>query len=456
MTAVPRVVIAAPSSGHGKTAVAVGLLAALRARGLTTAGFKIGPDHVDAAYLGLAAGRPGRNLDPRMVGAAKVGPLFSYGAAGADLAVIEGTMGLYDGLAGKHEAESTAQIAGLLRAPVVLVVDVAAMGASVAALAHGFRAYDELIWLGGVILNRVASDRHEDLLRESLDEIGIPVLGALRQRELPRSGLPARAEGVVPVVHHTVAATRAVRHLGEAITGSVDLDRVLALARSAPRLVADVWTPPTSIPATRPVIAVAGSTRCSYGYAETGELLTAAGAEVVAFDPLRDERLPEDATGLVVGGALPEGYLDELAANVALAAAVREFAAGGGPIVAEGTALSWMAREFDGRPMCGVLDVVGQTGEHPVVGYREATAQTDGPHLVAGTSVVGHKAHRGQVTPRVGQHPAWSWPGGRPEGFVRDGIHASYLCLHWAAQPDLASRFVTASGGDETTLRLVS
>jgi cobyrinic acid a,c-diamide synthase len=457
MTAVPRVVIAAPSSGHGKTAISVGLLAALRARGLATAGFKIGPDHVDSAYLGLAAGRPGRNLDPRLVGAAQIGPLFSYGSAGADVAVVEGTMGLYDGLAGRTEAESTAQIAGLLRAPVVLVVDVAAMGQSVAALTHGFRAYDELLWLGGVILNRVASDRHEDLLRESLDEIGVPVLGAIRQRELPRSGLPPRVDGVIPVVHHTVAATRAVRNLGEVVAGAVDLDRLLALARSAPRLVADVWTlPGVAVPATRPVIAVAGSARCSYGYAEAGELLAAAGAEVVTVDPLRDETLPEDATGLVIGGGLPEAALDELAANVSLAAAVRQFAASGRPVVAEGTGLSWLASEFDGRPMCGVLDITGRTGDHMIVGYREATVRTAGPHLTLGASIVGHKQHRGAVTPRAGQHPAWAWPGGQPEGFVRGGVHASYLCLHWAAQPDMAGRLVSAAGGAESTLRLVS
>src|SRR6266536_2316996 len=457
MTAVPRVVIAAPSSGHGKTAVAVGLLAAFRQRGLTPAGFKIGPDYVDAAYLGLAAGRPGRNLDPRLVGAARVGPLFSYGSAGADIAVVEGTMGLYDGLAGRQDAESTAQIAGLLRAPVILVVDVAAMGQSVAALTHGFRAYDELLWLGGVILNRVASDRHETLLRESLDEIGVPVLGALRQRELPRSGLPARTEGVVPLVHHSIAATGAVRRLGEVIAGSVDIDRLLALARSAPRLVAEVWSPAIGAgPGPRPVIAVAGTARCSDGYPEAGELLIAVGAEVVTVDPLRDERLPEDTTALVVGGALPEGYLDELAANTALARAVRELAASGRPIVAEGAGLAWLVRDFDGQPMCGVLDASGRTGDYPVVGYREATVRTVSPHLSLGTAIVGHKHHHGVVSPRAGERPAWSWPGGQPEGFVSGGIHASYLCLHWAAQPDMAGKLVSAAAGEENTLRLVS
>ncbi|MBO0871492.1 MAG: cobyrinic acid a,c-diamide synthase, partial [Micromonosporaceae bacterium] len=179
MPAIPRIVIAAPSSGHGKSAVAIGLLAAMRARGLRTAGFKIGPDYVDAAYLGMAADRPARNLDPRMTGSATVGPLFVHGATGAEVAVVEGTMGLYDGLTGRTDVESTAQIAGLLRAPVVMVIDVAAMGQSVAALVHGFRAYDEMLWLGGVILNRVVSQRHEQLLRESLADLAVPVLGAL-------------------------------------------------------------------------------------------------------------------------------------------------------------------------------------------------------------------------------------------------------------------------------------
>ena len=454
MTAVPRVVIAAPSSGHGKTAIAVGLLAALRERGLRPAGFKIGPDYVDAAYLGLAADRPGRNLDPRLVGAAAVGPLFSYGSAGSDVAIIEGTMGLYDGLAGRADAESTAQIAGLLRSPVILVVDVAAMGQSVAALTHGFRAYDELLWLGGVILNRVVSDRHEELLRESLDDIGVAVLGSIRQRELPRGVLPGRAEGVLPVVHHTIAATRGVRRLGEVIAGAVDLDRVLTLARSAPRLVAEVWTPPVGLEeGPRPVVAVAGGTRCSYGYAETAELLMAAGAEVVAVDPLRDERLPEDATALIVGGGLPEGYLDDLSANVPLALAVKTLAAAGRPIIAEGAGLAWLAREYDGRPMCGVLDIAGRTGEYLIVGYRDATVRSVSPHLPVGSSAVGHKQHRGLVSPRSGERAAWVWPGGQPEGFVSGGVHASYLCLHWAAKPEIAGRLVSAALGGESVLK---
>jgi cobyrinic acid a,c-diamide synthase len=465
MTAVPRLVVSAPSSGHGKTAFCVGLLAAFAARGLSAAGFKVGPDHTDAAYLGLAAGRPGRNLDPRLVGPHRVAPLFAHGTAATDIAVVEGMMGLFDSLAGRSEADSTAGVAGTLRAPVVLVVDVAAMGQSIAALVHGFRAYDELVWLGGVVLNRVASDRHEQLLREALEEIGVPVVGALRRGALATSGpaaLPPRAHGVVPVLHREVEAIRAVRRLGEAVAATVDLDRLLALARSAPRLTAEPWSatdaaasadvaePVTLAGGRRPVVALAGTPAVAYGYAETAELLAAAGAAVVAVDPLRDEALPVGTDALVVCGGLPESYVEELSANDRLRAEVAELARSGRPVLAEGTGLLWLSREVDGRPMCGVLDAVGVRTDQIVIGYREATARASSPVAQLGARVVGYKQHRSVVRPRAGQTPAWSWSGGAPEGFVWRRVHASFLTLHWAGAPEIARRLLAAaasSGG---------
>lgn len=455
MTAVPRVVVSAPSSGHGKTAVAVGLLAAYAARGLAAAGFKVGPDHTDAAYLGLAAGRAARNLDPRLVGGPRIAPLFAHGAAGADVAVVEGTMGLFDSLAGQPETDSTAGVAAALRAPVVLVVDVAAMGQSVAALVHGFRVYDELLSLGGVILNRVASDRHEQLLREALDDIGVPVFGALRRRHLP-AALPARQHGVVPVVHRAVEASRGTRRLGEAMAEAVDLERLLALARSAPRLSAEAWSaveaagPDLTEPAgpaggRRPVVALAGGPGGFYAYAETAELLAAAGATVVAVDPLRDEALPEDADAVVVGGGLPESYAEELSANRRLCASVADLARAGRPVIAEATGLLWLGREFDGRPMCGVLDATGMSMDGVVAGYREATARASTVVAQLGERLVGYKQHRGMTSPRAGQIPAWTWGGGLPEGFVWRGVHASALTLHWAAAPGIARRLVAAA-----------
>jgi len=469
MSGIPRLVVSAPSSGHGKTAVAVGLLAAFAARGLRASGFKIGPDYVDAAYLGLAAGRPARNLDPQLVHAERVGPLFSYGARGSDISVVEGTMGLFDGLAGRTDTESTAQVAGLLRAPVVLVVDVGAMGQSVAALVHGFRSYDELLWLGGVILNRVGSARHEEVLRETLADIGVPVFGALHRRSLSTAAaaLPARTHGVVPVVQRSSEALRAIRQLGEVIADSVEIERLLAMARSAPPLVSEAWDPDEAVVGAAPtgdVMAVAsagpsaGDARpvvavtTGYAYAETAELLTAAGAQVAPFDPVRDEMLPVGTAGVVLAGGLPESYLDELSANERLRTAIAGLAAAGRPIAAEAAGMVWLCRELDGRPMCGVLDASARTTDSLIVGYREATAATSSALLRAGARAVGHKMHRTLVTPRGAGtppwSPAWTWSGGHPEGFVGAGVHASYLCLSWAGTPEIAARFVAAAGSD--------
>ncbi len=448
MSAQPRLVVSAPSSGHGKTAIAVGLLAACVARGVPAAGFKVGPDHTDAAYLGLAAGRSGRNLDPRLVGAQRIAPLFAHGAAGAQLSVIEGAMGLFDSLTGQPEIDGTAAVAAALRAPVVLVVDVAAMGHSIAALVHGFRMFDEMVHLGGVILNRVASSRHEQMLRTALDDIGMPVLGSLRRGDLPNV-LPARAHGPVPVAHRTVEASRAVRRLGEAVLGGLDLDRLMALAASAPALPGPFWSPAEEIGAEpfeqRPVVALAGGPGAPYTYVETAELLTAAGADVAVVDPLRDETLPAGTRALIVGAGLPEGYAEELSANRRLCNAVAKFAHDGWPVVAEGVALPWLGRDFDGRPMCAVLDISTTTGEQTVAGYREATAPTTSQLAPAGARITGYKQHRAIVTPRAGLVPAWTWSGGSPEGFVWRQVHASQLGLHWAAAPEIAQRMVSAA-----------
>ena len=180
MVSPPRLVVAAPASGHGKTTVAIGLMAALRNRGLAVSGHKAGPDYIDPGYHALATGRPARNLDPVLCGEELVVPLFRHGARGSDIAIVEGAMGLFDGR-GTSAYGSTAHVAGLLRAPVLLVVDAAAQGRSVAALVAGFAGYDARVGLGGVVLNRVGSPRHEEILRAALAELGVPVLGALRR-----------------------------------------------------------------------------------------------------------------------------------------------------------------------------------------------------------------------------------------------------------------------------------
>ncbi|MGW4232632.1 cobyrinate a,c-diamide synthase [Streptomyces sp. NPDC004980] len=443
MVSVPRLVIAAPASNTGKTTVATGLMAAFAGRGLAVSPHKVGPDYIDPGYHALATGRPGRNLDAYMCGPELIAPLFAHGAAGAGLAVVEGVMGLYDGASGQGELASTAQVSKLLRAPVVLVVDASSQSRSVAALVHGFASWDPEVRIGGVILNKVASDRHEALLREALDETGLPVLGALRRA--PQVVTPSRHLGLVPVAERQADAVDAVRAMGERVAAGCDLDALLALARTAPALPDAAWEPePQAVEGARPVVAVAGGAAFTFTYAEHSELLTAAGAEVVVFDPLRDEKLPAGTAGLVIGGGFPEVYAPELSANEPLRRAVTELARSGAPVAAECAGLLYLARELDGRPMCGVLDASARMSERLTLGYRQAVAVSDSVLAVAGTRLRGHEFHRTVLEPGAGATPAWGLhqPERRMEGFVQQGVHASYLHTHWAAEPAVARRFV--------------
>ena len=447
---IPRLVIAAPASGSGKTTVATGLMAALAARGLAVSPHKVGPDYIDPGYHSLAAGRPGRNLDAYMCGPGRVAPLFLHGAAGADIAVVEGVMGLFDGASGQGELASTAHVAKLLRAPVVLVVDASSQSRSVAALVHGFASWDPEVRLAGVILNRVASDRHEDLLREALEEgSGVPVLGSVRRSAAVAT--PSRHLGLIPAVERSAEALRAVRDMGELIAASVDLDALLALARTAPPLPDTAWDAAaevTPVTGPRPRVALAAGAAFSFSYAENAELLTAAGAEVAPFDPLHAGDLPAGTTALVIGGGFPEMYVSELSGNSALRRAIRELARSGAPVAAECAGLLYLGQELDGLPMCGVLDTRARMTERLTLGYREAVALHDSPLAPTGTRVRGHEFHRTVCEPGAGERPAWGWrtpAGPRTEGFAAGNVHASYLHLHWAGAPQLAEHLVAGA-----------
>ena len=460
MVSPPRLVVAAPASGHGKTTVATGLMAALRGRGLAVSGHKVGPDYIDPGYHALATGRPGRNLDPVLCGEDLIVPLLRHGAVGADIAVVEGVMGLFDGR-GSTSFGSTAHVAKLLSAPVLLVVDAAAQGRSVAALVSGFLGYDPGVRIGGVVLNRVGSARHESILRAALADLGVPVLGVLRRDD--GIAVPSRHLGLVPVAEREGAARQAVQRLAALVSGAVDLAAVVALAGRAGPLDAAAWSPAECLngigragapPApgqpgsgqhpARPVVAVAGGAAFSFCYPETAELLAAAGADVVTIDPLRDEALPPGCRALVLGGGFPQMHAGELSANEPLRADVARLAAAGAPVVAECAGLLYLARELDGRPMCGVLDATAQMTGRLTLGYRDATAAGDSVLAPAGTRVRGHEFHRTEADPAASAVPAWSVDG-RPEGFVQRQVHASYLHLHWAGYPQLAQRLVAAA-----------
>jgi len=442
-----RVVIAAPASGTGKTMVATGLLAAFRRQSLEVSCHKVGPDYIDPGYHAMAAGRVGRNLDAWLVGEDRIAPLLRHGAMNprpADIAVIEGVMGLHDGVVGRGGFASTAHIARLTGSPVVLVLDTTAQGRSAAALVLGMQLFDKGIRIAGVILNRVGSERHELLLREALDEVGVPVVGSIARSAAVVT--PSRHLGLIPAAERHVEAQQTVAALADLIEASVDLAAVRAIAQTAPELTAPAWDPADEVRqvATAVPVAIAAGPAFTFSYAETAELLSAAGADVRPFDPTRDAALPSGTRGVVIGGGFPEVHAEALSDNTGLRA---DLAAFDGPIVAECAGLLYLATELDGKPMVGRLEARAQLTKKLTLGYREAVAEADSPVARAGERVHGHEFHRTTTDPAHGVVAAWRYAGdqgGSRQGFNTAGIHASYLHTHWAGQPAAAQRFVEA------------
>lgn len=447
VTGTPAVVIAAPCSGSGKTTLATGLIGALRRAGHRVAPFKVGPDFIDPGYHALAAGRPGRNLDPVLVGEDLIGPLYRHGTRDADIAVVEGVMGLFDGRIDAHPVTpargSTAAVALLLGAPVLLVVDARGQGQSIAALLHGFSTFLPGVHVGGVVLNRVGSPRHEQVLRQACEAAGIAVLGVLpRHTDL---AVPSRHLGLVTAVEHGGSARDAVAAMTDLVARHVDLAAVAALAGSS--VTGPPWCPQDAVgdPVDgAPVVAVAGGRAFSFGYPEREELLAAAGARTAVFDPVEDP-LPEGSAALVLPGGFPEEYPAELAANAALRRQIRALAAAG-PVHAECGGLTYLMDDLDGHPMCGVLPGSARFTERLTLGYRDAVAASDSSLFGAGERVTGHEFHRTAVEFGTEVQPAWllgGAPGGSAgEGAVRGGVHASYLHTHPAAHPRALRRFV--------------
>lgn len=438
----PRVVIAGTSSGVGKTTVTTGLMAALARRGFVVGAAKVGPDFIDPGYHSLAVGRPGRNLDAWMCGPDVIPALAGRAGAGAGVLVVEGVMGLFDGSGDPAgPAASTAEVAGLLGAPVVLVVDASAVGASVAAMVHGFATFDPAVTVAGVILNRVGSDSHEALLRAAIVPTGIPVLGALRRA--PEYSWRDRHLGLVPVVEQPDAVRRSVAALAAAVARDCDLDAVLALARTAPAT--GVAEPPAAEPQGFAVVAVAGGPAFSFTYPDNLERLAEAGAELIPFDPLLDARLPEGATGLYAGGGFPEMFAAGLAANRPLLDDVRAKAEAGLVTWAECGGLLWLARSLDGHALAGVLPAAGRMTDRLTLGYRRARVRGASPLGPAGTDLRGHEFHYSTLAP-AGDALDWSGRAGAGRcGFASPTLLASYVHVHLGAAPAPAEAFVAAA-----------
>ena len=435
----PRLVVAGTHSGVGKTTVATGLLAALRARGVRAAGAKVGPDFIDPGYHALATGQVPRNLDPWLCGSGAIAPLAARASAGRDVLVVEGVMGLFDG-ATDGAVSSTADVAGLLNAPIVLVVDASALSDSVAALVYGYDRFLPHVRVAAVVLNRVGSPGHEILLREALAPSGIPVLGAL-PRDDAMTGRD-RHLGLVPVVEREAEVNDALVRLAGAVAAHVDLDAVMALAGSA----AMSATGEVSLPAPGPPfrVAVAGGPAFSFTYTDTIDALQAAGGEVVPFDPLVDRALPAGMDGLIVGGGFPEVFAAELSANQDLLADLRAQISAGLPTWAECGGLLLLARGLDGHRLAGVIDAEGTMTGQLTLGYRTVVAQQESPVGRAGIEWRGHEFHYSALEPAGDALRLTSRWGERAEGWATPSLLATYVHHHPGGDPSLVSAFAAA------------
>ncbi len=441
----PRLVLAGLSGDSGKTLISLGLTRALAERGLTVRAFKKGPDYIDAAWLGAATGAPCRNLDTFLMSTAAIGDALAS-AEGADVAVVEGNRGLYDGFdaAGSH---STAELAKAVRAPVLLIVDVTKMTRTTAALVLGAKTLDQDLTIAGVILNQVATIRQERLVREAVESAaGVPVIGAVAR--LKGGGpLPSRHLGLVTAAEHA-DRDAAIARAAQAVAGGVDLERALAVARQAPPL--SVASADVAQPGGRVRIGILRDEAFTFYYPENLESLEAAGAELVPLSPLADEPMPQ-LDGLYIGGGFPEVHAARLAGGTAVAGALRSRVARGLPVYAECGGLMYLSRELvvggSVYPMAGVLDlVVEQTDRPQGHGYEVGVVTRPNPFFAEGTELRGHEFHYSRVVSgggeRVLEVRRGCGLGGGRDGLVNGRVWASYLHLHAGATPDWAEGFL--------------
>ena len=447
---IPRIVVAATGSGTGKTTATVAILGALRDRGLRVAAFKCGPDYLDPTYHARVLGKPSQNLDGWMMGRDAVIATFARASQGADIAVIEGMMGLFDGAAPDRDEGSTAEIAKWLAAPVLLVHDASGIARTVSAVALGFARFDPELRLAGLICNRVGSKGHLDLLVRSRPEA--PVLG----------GLPANASLSFPERHlglisanAEIVPDRVIQDWSRIAEEWIDLDTIVDLARSAPPLEIPV-APEAAARATRCRIGVAYDDAFHFYYEDNLRRLEELGAELIRFAPSRDAALP-DVDGLYFGGGYPEVEARALSSNASMLESIRSFARAGHPIYAECGGLMYLSegiRTLHGIlwPMTGLLPGIAVMADRlQALGYVEV--ETRAPTILgpSGLRFRGHQfryskleSHNGElradkayaVTPRWGER--------FEEGFARGNVLGSYIHAHWASSPEIAEGFVHA------------
>lgn len=445
----PRIVVAAVSSGGGKTTVVTGLLSALRQKGLKVQSYKVGPDYIDPGYHRLASGYPAHNLDSWLMPEDKLREIFIRTSKEADISVVEGVMGLYDG--GRSGVSSTAEIAKLLDAPVVLVIDAKSMGASAAAIALGFREYDPQVKLAGVILNRLGSDTHRLMIEKAMQEIGIPVLGAIKRDD--SLAMPERHLGLLPVEENQ-RELEAVEAIGRAVVSQTDLVSIIRLADKAGEMeLADDSNAVTEDDKIV-TIAVARDDAFSFYYPESLRILEKSGARIILFSPLKDKKLPF-CDGVILGGGFPEMFAEALRCNYTMLESIKNAAESGMPIYSECGGFMYLTQamiDFDGieHTMAGVLPCRVQMNKKlQMVGYVSVEMNTDTVLGPKGTRLHGHEFHfSSEIIPEKDcRDRAFTFTRMRNNavyqaGYAWKNVLGSYLHLHFAGCPEAADYFV--------------
>lgn len=456
---IPRIVIAGTQSGTGKTSLALALIASLKRRGLRIQTFKVGPDFLDPTYLTLASERPCYNLDSWMTPLEYVLELFHRTTKDADIAVIEGVMGLFDGSDPATSEGSTAEVARWLDAPVLLIVNVHGMARSLAAIVKGCVEFEGDLRIAGVLANHSGSDRHKDWLIQSLDSVSLPpVLGAIPRGAFPT--LPSRHLGLVTADPKNLPPTF-LEALAGVLEKHVSIDTIMKIARSAPTLAVPKPGSEVMPRQKRVSLGVAYDKAFHFYYPDNLDELALRGCHLIRFSPLEDRNLPEGLGGLYIGGGYPEEYAEALAGNQKMQEAIRQFAKRGLPIYAECGGLMYLTqgiKTLDGKQysMVGLLPTCSRMLDHlKSLGYVEVTLTADSLWGVRDESLRGHEFHYSELIGNPLNHGDWKpvyqvarrrSQGPVVEGFQRGRILASYIHLHWASRPHAMEAFIAQMG----------
>lgn len=447
---IPRLVIAGTHSGVGKTTITSGIMRALTNRGLKVQGFKVGPDYIDPSYHTIATKRFSRNLDSWLLTEETILELMERSSQDVDIAIIEGVMGFYDGFGGNSDLGSTAHIAKITKSPVILIVDARSMARSIAALVYGYCNFDPEVNIAGIILNKVASKRHLDILKEALEPQGIPILGAIfRDNQL---GMPERHLGLIPAVEMANLETK-IDHIARVLQENIIFSDLVQIAKNIEEFA--VNTSKIFLPQEGKYdglkIGYAYDRAFSFYYRDGLDLLENYGVDLIPISPLEDTQLPVDLAGIILGGGFPELFLEQLSANLSFSNSLKKVARQGIPIYAECGGFMYLTEKiinFTGQEyeMVGLIPGKCKMNNRLVsMGYREGQLLHDALLGPAGFIIKGHEFHYSLFEPNNREDFTWAYSfnnKGKTGGYVKDNLLASYLHLHFLSNPQWVKNFL--------------